>query len=1182
MMRSSEVGKFRFGIYGWLNISVGSENHLNEILPSARWLRMQQKKEPKYRSYFCVLLQEQSLLKHYPTKEMCFEELESMGIGPWRNDDIELTFRSRWGQGISGPPPLPEVDENIELMEASSLRCPKVLGIVLSNSSYERTKSRHRGSAPNSPVLGPRSAETPSPTTRRFTSIFSKRTPKVPLKRTKSVSKLDRKRGAMDGNRQVHRKLLFIPPSGLRTSRSHESLLLSNPGIISDIDLSQCVVKPLSGHYCGQEQCFELCSREGVIRHYSCSSEEERNSWVQRLRESILKQNSNIRRVDNSLIIWILEAKGLPQKKKYYCELCLGQELYNRTSTKQIMADMCFWGEHFEFNQLEKIESVIVNLYRESETKKRRNKLIGSLEIPIEVISGKHLTESRYKVRLEKNSGIKDPPSIRIKARFQSVNILPFDMYKDFREFLCSKNKPLTEMLEPVQVLVKEDIAVILVRIMQKENKAKEFLTNIVIEDVKKIDDQHLTFRGNSFATKASEAYMKLLGDKYLQDTLKDFITNILSFEDDCEVDTSKVPNESILQQQQKNLLRFVEEAWDKIIRSSPNLPLEFKEVFCEYRNQLKAIQKEHICDKLISSSIFLRFLCPAILYPSLFNLTQEYPEPRSARNLTLIAKTIQTLANFTRFGEKEQFMEFLNQFVDKQQDKMRNFLQQISTPDKGEKQNINEQIDLGKELSILHSQLIDCIPKMNKLDHEEDFNELQQILNYISSAMRQSSAVQHTSSQSLSNINRSIHSPLGLTKSLPEGTDQMQHQSLVYSPTCSLCPSINSKDKKLKMNGDLELTNESSQKVTSPHVSPDEATTTTWKYRGSKIPAENMNTLDDYVKVEALLENRKYSGEKQKSTFFNGQKGDKHFSSPLVPNGNILMHRTLDRNIASEQKTDKERHRSFDFDSAVPFIRSPQAIDASHPLKTENKPSEIVLNKNVRNSDYDKLGHESNLHTKPGSHNSICKISTLGSSGYHSVGNDQSLPSPDLSHVRMTFSSEGQYTLRPPLAFKNPLYCLDHSRSSSSSESDFCDESRREEHYSSKDDAICNSHSSFYPQNETGYFSSFGQCNNSPYHSYSSLSDSDTTASQTYSPLPNLLCSIQSGSLSKLSEPQYQLPHSCPISNDANQQKLERQELSEFLIHGERRKDEENPNQSCYTSSCDSKRQRSLREASS
>ncbi|EJW82585.1 hypothetical protein WUBG_06505, partial [Wuchereria bancrofti] len=88
-----------------------------------------------------------------------------------------------------------------------------------------------------------------------------------------------------------------------------------------------------------------------------------------------------------------------------------------------------------------------------------------------------------------------------------------------------------------------------------------------------------------------------------------------------------------------------------------------------------------------------------------------EYPSGHAARNLTLIAKTLQTLANFTKFGGKEHYMDFMNEFVEHEWDNMHRYLMKISTLPANNQRNSGENdwnisVDIGKEVSLLYSYL--------------------------------------------------------------------------------------------------------------------------------------------------------------------------------------------------------------------------------------------------------------------------------------------------------------------------------------------------------------------------------------------------------------------------------------------------------------------------------------------
>ncbi|XP_063331591.1 RAS protein activator like-3 isoform X1 [Pelmatolapia mariae] len=563
----------------------------------------------------------------------------------------------------------------------------------------------------------------------------------------------------------------------LYESRESVSIPVSPVGTLDLSADTSTVIRPVHSSILGEKYCFEVINSENT-HCFGCSSAAERDRWIEDLRRAAQPNKDNIERTENSLSLWVNEAKDLPPKKRYYCEVHLDGTLFARTTSRAVGklpnrsslagdgsagssggpgasggATGCqlFWGEFFELDNLPCISQISLHLFREEDPKKKRHSRddsslhpLGSVTIPLADIRGRTYQEKWYPITPYKASGsagnkeaLGPQASLRIKARFQNLQVLPMEKYKEFAEYVTVDYVEMCRNLEPLlNVKEKEELAGALVHVLQSIGKAKEFLIDLGNDEVERLGEKEaMIFRENTLATKAIDEYMKLVGQKYLIDTLGEFINRLYASTENCEVDPRKCPAAE-LSSNQKHLRETCEEVVQKIIELHGPFPEELNRIFSSWVEVCEDQGKPEIGHRLISASLFLRFLCPAILSPSLFGLTQPYPEPNTLRTLTLTAKVIQNLANFTLFGEKEEYMLFMNEFLEQHWDGMRGFLQTVSSGDTEiAMTSFDGYVDLPLRLAVLHGLLVDIIYQKDQ-ETVDKLHPLPSILNQITESL--------------------------------------------------------------------------------------------------------------------------------------------------------------------------------------------------------------------------------------------------------------------------------------------------------------------------------------------------------------------------------------------------------------------------------------------------------------
>ncbi|KAF2764071.1 Rho GTPase activation protein [Teratosphaeria nubilosa] len=193
--------------------------------------------------------------------------------------------------------------------------------------------------------------------------------------------------------------------------------------------------------------------------------------------------------------------------------------------------------------------------------------------------------------------------------------------------------------------------------------------------------EANLLFRGNTLLTKSLDTHMRRVGREYLEQCLAAQIHEINDKDMDCEVDPNRVSSQTDLDRNWRRLLGFTQDVWKAILAAKSQCPVELRTIF----RHIRACAEDRYGDFLrtvqyssVSGFLFLRFFCPAVLNPKLFGLLKEDIRPRSRRTFTLIAKSLQTLANMASFGTKEQWMEPMNFFLTQNRESFKNFIDDI------------------------------------------------------------------------------------------------------------------------------------------------------------------------------------------------------------------------------------------------------------------------------------------------------------------------------------------------------------------------------------------------------------------------------------------------------------------------------------------------------------------------
>eukprot|EP00301_Raphidiophrys_heterophryoidea_P004993 c12131_g1_i1.p1 GENE.c12131_g1_i1~~c12131_g1_i1.p1 ORF type:complete len:968 (+),score=236.35 c12131_g1_i1:77-2980(+) len=261
--------------------------------------------------------------------------------------------------------------------------------------------------------------------------------------------------------------------------------------------------------------------------------------------------------------------------------------------------------------------------------------------------------------------------------------------------------------------------------------------------------------RLQSLASRTMGTYVRQIGSLYLQLVLGDLLEKLVDNDlaGSLEVDPVRVSQdaikdkgsvEAVIEKHKDKLVVVMQTIFDRI--TSPAMieimPRGIRAA-CYFISSTFDQNKDKFSpedkSKLVGGFVMLRFFNPAIVSPETHFLLPpgQIPSEGTRRNLILIGKVLQTLANNLEFGQKEAFMSVFNPFLQQNSARMRSYLEELAhDPLQREGREPWQDVDVApstpltlpsdlRHFNLTHFLTLHCITIKNREKMLKDMHEL-------------------------------------------------------------------------------------------------------------------------------------------------------------------------------------------------------------------------------------------------------------------------------------------------------------------------------------------------------------------------------------------------------------------------------------------------------------------------